>query len=109
MWSPTLTKLSILTVLYRISPAKWYKMTTYTIAGALLTYTIVFTAILSGPCNPRDAGSSTCLMNLAYAQVALNICTDLSIMILPLPTLHKLQMPLRQKMVVGGILSLGSA
>ncbi|KAF4948493.1 hypothetical protein FSARC_13730 [Fusarium sarcochroum] len=109
MWSPTLTKLSILTVLYRISPARGYQIGVYTIAGALLIYTITFTVLLSGPCNTRDNGSGVCLNNLAIAQVVLNITTDLSILILPLPTLHKLQIRFRQKVVVGSILSLGSA
>ncbi|KAM5380994.1 hypothetical protein ACJZ2D_003303 [Fusarium nematophilum] len=109
MWSPTLTKLSILTVLHRISPSKGFQVGVYSIGSALLIYTITFTALLSGPCNPRDKGSGVCLNNLAIAQVVLNIATDLSIMILPLPTLHRLQIPFRQKVVVGAILSLGSA
>ncbi|KAJ3540210.1 hypothetical protein NM208_g5164 [Fusarium decemcellulare] len=109
MWSPTLTKLSILTVLYRISPSRAYQIGVYAIGGSLVVYTVVFTALLSGPCNPRDVGSGVCLNNLAIAQVVLNIVTDLSILILPLPTLHKLQIPFRQKVVVGCIMSLGSA
>ncbi|KAJ4319331.1 hypothetical protein N0V84_006416 [Fusarium piperis] len=102
-------KLAILTVLYRISPGRGFRIGVYAISGALLVYTITFTALLSGPCNPRDVGSGVCLNNLAIAQVVLNIATDLSILILPLPTLHKLQIPFRQKVVVGGIMSLGSA
>ncbi|KAH6972355.1 hypothetical protein BKA56DRAFT_116503 [Ilyonectria sp. MPI-CAGE-AT-0026] len=109
MWSPTLTKLSILSVLHKISPSTWFRGGVYAIAGMLIAYTITFTVLLSGPCNPVDAGNSVCLNNLAIAQVALNIFTDLSIIILPLPTLHKLQIPFRQKVVVGGILCLGSA
>jgi hypothetical protein len=109
MWSPTLTKLAILAVLHRISPAIWFRIGVYAISVSLISYTIVFTALLSGPCNPVDAGSGVCLNNLAIAQVVLNIATDLSIMILPLPTLHKLQIPFRQKVLVGGILCLGSS
>ncbi|KAF7558271.1 hypothetical protein G7Z17_g113 [Cylindrodendrum hubeiense] len=109
MWSPTLTKLSILTVLHKISPSLWFRVSVYAVAVMLVGYTITFTVLLSGPCNPVDAGNSVCLNNLAIAQVALNIFTDLSIMILPLPTLHKLQIKFRQKVVVGGILCLGSA
>ncbi|UPK95843.1 hypothetical protein LCI18_006778 [Fusarium solani-melongenae] len=109
MWSPTLTKLSILSVLRRISPSRGFRLGVYGIGTTLLIYTITFTALLSGPCNPRDKGSGVCLNNLAIAQVVLNIATDLSIIILPLPTLHSLQIPFRQKVVVGGILSLGSA
>ncbi|SCO03129.1 related to integral membrane protein [Fusarium fujikuroi] len=109
MWSPTLTKLSILSILYRISPARGYQISVYVIAIALLVYTITFTVLLSGPCNPKDVGSGVCLNNLAISQVVLNIATDLSIIILPLPTLHNLQIPFRQKVVVGCILSIGSA
>ncbi|KAF5722193.1 integral membrane protein [Fusarium mundagurra] len=109
MWSPTLTKLSILSVLYRISPARGYQISVYVIAVALLIYTITFTVLLSGPCNPKDVGSGVCLNNLAISQVVLNITTDLSIIILPLPTLHNLQIPFRQKVVVGCILSIASA
>ncbi|KAH7131092.1 hypothetical protein EDB81DRAFT_696318 [Dactylonectria macrodidyma] len=109
MWSPTLTKLSILSVLHKISPSTKFRVGVYAISAMLISYTITFTVLLSGPCNPVDAGSGVCLNNLAIAQVVLNIFTDLAIMILPLPTLHKLQIPFRQKVVVGGILSLGSA
>ncbi|CZR47249.1 uncharacterized protein FPRO_08623 [Fusarium proliferatum ET1] len=63
----------------------------------------------SWPCNPKDVGSGVCLNNLAISQVVLNIATDLSIIILPLPTLHNLKIPFRQKVVVGCILSIGSA
>ncbi|KAH7192777.1 uncharacterized protein B0J16DRAFT_411449 [Fusarium flagelliforme] len=109
MWSPTLTKLSILSVLYRISPARRHQVAVYIIAACLLIYTITFTVLLSGPCNPRDVGSGVCLNNLAISQVVLNIATDLSIIILPLPTLYYLQIPFRQKLVVAAILSVGSA
>ncbi|KAF5018397.1 hypothetical protein F66182_9626 [Fusarium sp. NRRL 66182] len=109
IWSPTLTKLSILSVLYRISPARSYQITVYAIAASILIYTITFTALLSGPCNPRDMGSGACLNNVAISQVVLNIASDLSIIILPLPTLYHLQIRFRQKLVVGTILSIGSA
>lgn len=109
MWSPTLTKLSILSVLYRISPARPHQYAVYIIAGSLLIYTITFTVLLAGPCNPRFNGSGVCLNNLAIAQVVLNIASDLAIIILPLPTLYNLQIRFRQKLVVAGILSVGSA
>ncbi|CAF3578172.1 hypothetical protein SNK03_002779 [Fusarium graminearum] len=109
IWSPTLTKLSILSVLYRISPARPHQYAVYIIAGSLLIYTITFTVLLAGPCNPRFNGSGVCLNNLAIAQVVLNIASDLAIIILPLPTLYHLQIRFRQKLVVAGILSVGSA
>ena len=43
------------------------------------------------------------------AQVAVNVWADVMIIILPLPILYNLQMPFRQKCVVAGLLTLGSA
>jgi hypothetical protein len=109
MWSPTLSKLSILSVLWRISSVQQFRLGVYIVSGMLLIYTITFTGLLSGPCNPKNVGGGTCLNNLAISQVVLNIATDLSIIILPIPTLYKLQMPFRKKVVAGAIMSLGSA
>ncbi|KAK7213016.1 hypothetical protein V2G26_020194 [Clonostachys chloroleuca] len=109
MWSPTLSKLSILSVLWRISSVQHFRLGVYIVSGMLLIYTITFTGLLSGPCNPKNVGGGTCLNNLAISQVVLNIATDLSIIILPIPTLYMLQMPFRKKVVAGAIMSLGSA
>ncbi|VUC37417.1 unnamed protein product [Clonostachys rosea] len=109
MWSPTLSKLSILSVLWRISSVQHFRLGVYIVSGMLLIYTITFTGLLSGPCNPKNVGGGTCLNNLAISQVVLNISTDLAIIILPIPTLYMLQMPFRKKVVAGAIMSLGSA
>ncbi|KAI3395462.1 hypothetical protein diail_1325 [Diaporthe ilicicola] len=70
--------------------------------------TIVFTAVLSGPCNPLDVGSSTCLNNVALAQAVLNISTDGVLVLMPVIMLWGLNMPRKQKITVGCILTLGS-
>ncbi|KAH6984995.1 hypothetical protein BKA56DRAFT_582085 [Ilyonectria sp. MPI-CAGE-AT-0026] len=106
---PAMTKLAILSVLYRISPGRWFRIFTYSLALIISVYTIVFIVILAGPCNPIEPNGSTCIGIGAKTHAALNITTDVIIIILPLPTLWKLQMPFRKKLVAGGILTLGSA
>ncbi|KAL6401780.1 integral membrane protein [Ilyonectria robusta] len=108
VWCPVLTRLAILSVLYRIDPSRWFRISAYAIAFAVVVYSVTFTVLLSGPCNPIDAGANNCLINLGLAQVLLSIFSDVAVIILPIPTLWKLQMPFRKKMLTGGILTLGS-
>ncbi|KAH6988224.1 hypothetical protein BKA56DRAFT_459944, partial [Ilyonectria sp. MPI-CAGE-AT-0026] len=108
VWCPVLTRLVILSVLYRIDPSKWFRISAYAIAFAVVVYSVTFTVLLGGPCNPIDAGANNCLINLGLAQVLLSIFSDVAVIILPIPTLWKLQMPFRKKMLTGGILTLGS-
>lgn len=105
----TLTKLAILTVLYRINPSRWYRVSTCAIGFAIAAYTLTALGLLVGLCNPRHGASQACVSRGAIVHVTLNISSDLAIILLPLPTLWGLHMPRRQKMVTGGILTLGSA
>lgn len=107
-WPPTLAKLSLLVLYHRINPGRRYRLALYAIAAAVTIYTLVFTAILSGPCNPLHSGTTTCLNNLALAQAILNISTDGVLIIMPMVTLWGLQMERKQKVAVGFILALGS-
>ncbi|KAH8762153.1 hypothetical protein F5883DRAFT_605968 [Diaporthe sp. PMI_573] len=107
-WPPTLAKLSLIVLYHRINPSTGFRVALYVIAFVITTYTIVFTAILSGPCNPLDVGSSTCLNNVALAQAVLNISTDGVLVLMPVIMLWGLNMPRKQKVAVGCILGLGS-
>ncbi|PSR90738.1 hypothetical protein BD289DRAFT_208574 [Coniella lustricola] len=107
-WPPTLAKLSLIILYHRINPSRNYRLALYGIAFACTTYTLVFTIILSVPCNPLHDGTTTCLNNLALAQAILNITTDGVLIIMPVITLYGLQMPRKQKVTVGLILGLGS-
>ncbi|KKY38910.1 putative integral membrane protein [Diaporthe ampelina] len=107
-WPPTLAKLSLIVLYHRLNPNTGYRVALYVIAFVITTYTIVFTAILSGPCNPLDVGSSTCLNNVALAQAVLNISTDGVLVLMPVVMLWGLNMPRKQKVAVGCILALGS-
>jgi len=72
---------------------------------------VTFTVLFSGPCNPLlgTPESLLCLNNIAVSQAVLNIVTDGVIILLPIPTIHALHMPLKQRITVGCILALGSA
>lgn len=77
----------------------------------LVGYTATFSALFAGPCNPNlnTPESAICLNNIAVAQAVLNIVTDGFIIALPIPTIHGLNMGLKQRLTVGFILALGSA
>ncbi|KAB5536333.1 hypothetical protein GE09DRAFT_1176725 [Coniochaeta sp. 2T2.1] len=107
--APTLTKLAILVLYWRINPTRFFRTCVLGTTAMLLAYTITFTALLAGPCNPLATGSGVCLNNIAIAQAVLNIITDGIIIALPIPTIHRLNMPLKQKIQVGIILALASA
>ncbi|AEO59655.1 hypothetical protein MYCTH_2135030 [Thermothelomyces thermophilus ATCC 42464] len=111
LWPPTLTKLSILVLYWRISPNKAFRISIIALAVALVGYTVTFSALFAGPCNPNlnTPESATCLNNIAVAQAVLNIVTDGIIIVLPIPTIHHLNMALKQRITVGLILGLGSA
>ncbi|POS81369.1 hypothetical protein DHEL01_v200250 [Diaporthe helianthi] len=101
-WPPTLAKLSLIVLYHRLNPNLGFRVALYVIAF------IVTTSILSGPCNPLNVGSSTCLNNVALAQAVLNISTDGVLVLMPVKMLWGLNMPRKQKVAVGCILGLGS-
>lgn len=107
-WPPTLAKLSLIVLYHRINPKYHFRLALYAIAFTCTVYTLVFTIILSIPCNPLKTASTTCLNNLALAQAILNISTDGVLIIMPVVMLWDLQMERKQKVAVGCILALGS-
>ncbi|KAH6850693.1 hypothetical protein B0I37DRAFT_119276 [Chaetomium sp. MPI-CAGE-AT-0009] len=111
IWPPTLTKLSILVLYWRISPNRVFRICIVATAVVLIAYSATFTGLFCGPCNPLlgTPESAVCLNNIAVSQAVLNIVTDGVIIILPIPTIHSLNMALKQRVTVGLILGLGSA
>ena len=94
---------------HRINPNKGFRAAIYFTAFSLVAFTVVFTVLFSGPCNPLATGSGVCLNNIAVAQAVLNIVTDGVIIVLPIPTIMHLKMPLKQRITLAAILVLGSA
>ncbi|KUI64148.1 hypothetical protein VM1G_10906 [Cytospora mali] len=107
-WPTTLAKLSLIALYHRIDVRMGFRIALYIVACTVIAYTITFTAILAGPCNPMTVKSNTCLNNVALAQAVLNITTDGVLIIMPASTLWNLQITRRQKITVGCILAMGS-
>ncbi|KAF3768644.1 hypothetical protein M406DRAFT_45043 [Cryphonectria parasitica EP155] len=105
---PALVKLSVVILYLRIDPSRFFRIVLYFIALSCTAYTIAFTVILSGPCNPLEQNSSVCLNNVALAQAMLNITMDSALLVMPMVTIHRLKMERRQKMAVILILAIGS-
>ncbi|KAJ5895230.1 hypothetical protein N7495_006921 [Penicillium taxi] len=105
---PCITKMAILSVLYRINPSTIYRALVVAVASAIFTYTLILCIITGGPCNPLKTGTTKCLENVALSQAVLNIVSDFAVVSLPIPTIHSLQFSLKQKATVGCLLALGS-
>ncbi|KUI58972.1 hypothetical protein VP1G_06275 [Cytospora mali] len=86
-WPTTLAKLSLIALYHRIDVRLGFRIALYIVACTVIAYTIAFTAILAGPCNPMTVRSNTCLNNVALAQAVLNITTDGVLIIMPAFTL----------------------
>ncbi|KAK6842749.1 hypothetical protein PG990_005316 [Apiospora arundinis] len=109
IWTPSLTKLSMLALYRRINPSKMFHVCLYATAFTIVGYSVAFTIVFAGPCNPLAVGSGQCLNEAAIVQAAVNIISDVIIIALPIPMIHSLVMPMKQKLLVGLILGLGSA
>ncbi|KAL4875906.1 hypothetical protein BJY04DRAFT_232145 [Aspergillus karnatakaensis] len=105
---PTITKMAILSVLYRINPSFIYRCTVGVVAFMIIAYTLTLCIITGGPCSPLKDGTIKCLEKVALSQAILNIVSDLAVLALPIPTIHNLHLPFKQKITVGCLLALGS-
>ncbi|KAL4950400.1 hypothetical protein BDW69DRAFT_187376 [Aspergillus filifer] len=105
---PMVTKLAILSVLYRINPSNIYRYTVIVTAAAIFAYTLVLCIMIGGPCSPLKDGTLKCLEDVLLANAVLNIASGFAVVVLPLPTIHKLRLPLKQRIGVGCLLALGS-
>ncbi|KAF5027405.1 hypothetical protein F66182_482 [Fusarium sp. NRRL 66182] len=108
VWPPTLAKLAILVLYHRLFPHRYFRIMVYAVAAGLVTYTLVFTILLAGPCHPQKPGTGQCVVNLTVSQAVLNIVSDAIVIALPIPLIHGLKMPIKQKVTVGVLLGLGS-
>jgi hypothetical protein len=100
--------MAALSMLYRINPSPVYRGIVLSLIAAIFVYTLVLCVITGAPCNPLKSGTTTCLENVAIAQASLNIASDLAVVTLPIPTIHGLHLPTKQKLSIGLLLALGS-
>lgn len=106
--TPAVTKMGMLTVMFRIDPSRIYRAVVLSIGIAILAYTVTLTSITGGPCSPLISGTTECLENVALAQAILNIASDFAVLAVPIPTIVGLMSSTKQKVSVGCILALGS-
>ena len=113
--SLTATKLSILFFYNRIFPSKTFA-TLSIITGAIQiawAIAVCFTTIFS--CSPVafywdkfiPSGSCLNIYTMGYGFTGVNIVTDVVVLLLPVPSLSKLQMSLPKKLNIIGIFILG--
>ncbi|CAI7670134.1 unnamed protein product [Penicillium manginii] len=105
---PAITKMAIVSVLFRINPSVIYRCIVIAVAISIFAYTLVLCTIVGRPCNPLKTGTTVCLENVALAQSVLNIASDIAVIALPIPTIHGLHLSMKNKMTVGCLLTLGS-
>ncbi|KAK4204718.1 hypothetical protein QBC40DRAFT_261345 [Triangularia verruculosa] len=108
--TPAVTKMAMLTILFKINPSFKYRMCVAAVGGCIFAYTLVLTYLTGGPCTPLKGDETIkCLMNVAISQSVLNIASDIAVILLPIPTIVNLHLNFKQKLSVGAILGLGSA
>ncbi|TEY37169.1 hypothetical protein BOTCAL_0527g00040 [Botryotinia calthae] len=106
-WAPAFTKLSILILLYRLNPSKYFRIGCCLVAGIIITYTLAISLIIAIPCVPTNPENGQCLNQCGLWQAIFNILTDAAILLLPSNMLYLLKLPLRQKLAVASIFSTG--
>ncbi|KXJ90080.1 hypothetical protein Micbo1qcDRAFT_184183 [Microdochium bolleyi] len=107
IWPPTLAKLSLLFMYRRIDSKMGFPYCIHLAIVAVLAPTLVITYLFAGPCNPTS-GDLQCLNNIVIAQATTNILTDVMLILMPLQMTMRLNMPKRQKVTLGCLLTFGS-
>jgi hypothetical protein len=108
VWTPALAKLSLLALYYRLNPDLKVQASIYALAVLVTGYSLAITIVAAGPCNPRTHTDQKCLTDLNLFMACINIITDFLILCLPIPMLRALQLPIKQKVLLGLVFALGS-
>lgn len=111
-----LAKLSLLLSYYRLSPIKWFKTAVSILMLVVLGYSFAIIFALIFACKPIAKNwdvtimKGTCINKAAIyiATAIVNIATDVTLLLLPIPMIAVLQMHLMQKLVVVIVFALGS-
>ncbi|EMD68387.1 hypothetical protein COCSADRAFT_80627 [Bipolaris sorokiniana ND90Pr] len=108
VWTPALTKFSLLFLYYRISTQAWMRIAIYAVGILTFGYSLSITIVVVGPCNPNAHTDGKCLKDLNFSMAIINILTGFFIILLPLPMLHALQLCMKQNFLLGVVFTLGS-
>lgn len=108
------TKISLLFQYLRIFPSYRFCIICYIVLGVVILYATW--AIVSGFVNcvpvakfwdPKISGTCLSFEAVWFFNAAMNIATDLTLLILPMPHLSQLRLPRRQKVALLGVFALG--
>lgn len=109
VWVPALTKLSLLALYRRLDPSRKIRVCVYVLGLLVVGYTLAITIVAIGPCNQSvHPETQQCLVSLNLFMSVINIVTDLLILMLPVKMLYQLQLPMKQKVLLGLVFALGS-
>lgn len=111
-----MAKFSLLLFYHRLSNLRWLKTMSIIMMIVVLGYSFAIIFALIFPCNPIAKNwdvsitTGTCINRSAIyiATAAVNVATDLSLLLLPIPVVLKLQVPNFQKAGLIFIFTLGS-
>ena len=119
-WSTGITKISIACMLLRFSQGKRWRVLLYTMIALNVVFIIFMGVFTFFQCIPYegtwdikgDIKTKKCWnvpMNLStqYVTAACNVSTDVVFSLMPLTFLGKIRRPLREKVVIGGLMALG--
>ncbi|RGP80920.1 integral membrane [Fusarium longipes] len=112
----SLAKIALLIFYLRLSPQRWFKIAIYLSMVFIIGYTVgLFFAVMFA-CHPINMSwditvtEGKCVNQpaLYFATAAVNIASDVILFVLPLPMVFQLQLPLKQKIGLMGIFTIGS-
>ncbi|KAL8645054.1 MAG: hypothetical protein Q9210_006924 [Variospora velana] len=111
-----LAKVAILLFYLRINPDRHFRITVYITLALTMSYVVALSLTILLQCSPVPAfwnpsiPDSKCVKGtkLYLANAILNVVFDFMVLLVPVPMLLKLQVPTRQKFVIGALFSLGS-
>ncbi|KAH6683561.1 hypothetical protein F5X68DRAFT_233617 [Plectosphaerella plurivora] len=112
-----LLKISIALSLIRLAPNKWYRVVLMTLIGFVIAYTLLAWGTMIWRCSPVAGYWDSTIGAKCYSiqlfiffgvtNTAFNIFTDFMFATIPIPIIWSLQMKLRTRLYLIGILSLG--
>jgi hypothetical protein len=116
-----LVKYTVGIFLLRIISTRWQRVLIWTVLGVILVFNVFYLFIVVFQCSPPnyfwnrflDPGTGHCLpkpfiSNTAYVGSAINAWADWMLGLLPVYVVWKLNLKLRDKVLLAGVLALGS-
>ncbi len=101
-----LPKLALVVFFHRLNPVFGFRRYIYVYTVVLTLATLIMGTIVIA--NKDCRTSQVCLGYIGIAHAVLCIIADLVLIALPLPTILTLRRPLRQRIMLGAVLALGS-